>query len=63
MLKKSVYISGSILILFALACGFAKDYNFRNIYYSHNELYKYARQPNGLPKGIDLNNLDTLLEN
>lgn len=25
-----------------------------------DELYKYARYPNGLPRGIDLNNLDTL---
>lgn len=49
MLKKSVYISGSILILFALACGFAKDYNFRNVYYSHNELIHQTSRLQTLP--------------
>jgi hypothetical protein len=27
-----------------------------------DELYKYARYPNGLPRGIDINNLNLLLE-
>lgn len=28
-----------------------------------DQLYKYARYPNGLPRGINLSNLDNLLEN
>jgi hypothetical protein len=48
-LKKSVYITGLAIILLALACGFAKDYNFRKIYYSHNELIHHTSRLQTLP--------------
>ena len=40
-----------------------KELRFNSKEVPLDQLYKFARYPNGLPRGIDLNNLDTLLEN
>lgn len=40
-----------------------KELRFNSKELSADQLFKYARYPNGLPRGIDLSNLNKLLEN
>ena len=47
--SKSVVLTGLVIIVIVTACGVVKDYNFRNIYYSHNELIHQTSQLQKLP--------------
>jgi hypothetical protein len=49
MFNKSFFLAGLSIIVIVVACGVAKDYNFRNIYYSHNELIHQTSQLEKLP--------------
>ncbi len=40
-----------------------RELRFNSKELSANQLFKYARYPNGLPRGINLSNLNKLLEN